>query len=191
MKKHILKSLSRLLMASLLLISWGAFADSATSDYQPSVLRGAELYNQNCGRCHNPRPAEHYSAREWSVIMPHMRVKAHMTKHETLDVEAFLGSTLTLEKQEIAGTKESTPVSAERGEALIGQLGCQGCHVINGQGGQMGPGLDQVYVNKGASFIYKKISNPSFNNSSSAMPKYPLNDSDINSIVQYLKAINQ
>jgi len=55
----------------------------------------------------------------------------------------------------------------------------------------MGPNLNQAFTSRGAEFIAKKIGNPSFNNAASAMPKFPLNEGDINSIVQYLKSVSQ
>jgi len=191
MKKLTLKSFGPLLAAGALFASGSTFAGSNNDGFQPSVARGAALYNQNCGRCHNPRPAEDFSAREWSVIMPHMRAKAHMTRQESLDVEAFLGATLTEEKRGTMDAASSAPASSERGATLVSQFGCIGCHAIKGEGGQMGPSLDQTHASKGAEFIFKKIRDPNFNNTASAMPKFPLNDNDIKSIVKYLETAAQ
>jgi mono/diheme cytochrome c family protein len=178
-----------ILLALTMAVSFGqcAFAGEQGN----LVAQGAKVYNENCGRCHNPRPAEQYQAEEWSAVMPHMRAKAHMTGQETEAVEAFLASTLTQEKvsETSRNRTQSKPVSAETGKALVGQFGCQGCHVISGEGGNLGPALDGVLERRDPSFIRKKLHDPSFNNASSAMPRFPLGEADIDSILAYLKTL--
>ncbi|MEQ9362631.1 MAG: hypothetical protein RIF32_00225, partial [Leptospirales bacterium] len=53
-------------------------------------VSGAMIYNLNCARCHNPRPPQEFSDREWDVIMPHMRERAHLTGVETDKVLQFI-----------------------------------------------------------------------------------------------------
>ena len=79
-----------LLITSLFLLTCSAQAQH-TSDTS-KIAEGAKLYSENCGRCHNPRPASEFTQKEWSVIMPHMRERAHMTGKEALAVETFLAS---------------------------------------------------------------------------------------------------
>lgn len=147
------------------------------------VAKGARLYSENCGRCHNPRPASEYSKREWSVVMPHMREKAHMTGEESLAVEAFLASTLTAE---IVNKPIAADTPQRSGKELIAQFGCQGCHQIKGVGGKLGPSLDGVVKDKGQEFLLKKLKNPKFNNASTAMPRYPMTDAEMQAILDYL-----
>ena len=150
------------------------------------VAEGAKVYSENCGRCHNARPAEELSKREWSVVMPHMRAKAHLTGKEALAVEAFLASTLTAD---VRNAEEYTKPNAPKksGEELVTQFGCQGCHQIKGEGGKLGPALDGVVASKGESFVLKKLIDPKFTNAASAMPKYPMNKEDIKAIIGFLK----
>lgn len=150
------------------------------------VAKGAKVYSENCGRCHNARPAEEYSKKEWSVVMPHMRAKAHMTGKETLAVEAFLASTLTADVRNTA-SHEKSDAPKRTGAELVTQFGCQGCHQIKGEGGKLGPALDDVISSKGEAFVLKKLANPKFNNTASAMPKYPMNKEDMSAIVDFLK----
>lgn len=150
------------------------------------VAEGAKVYSENCGRCHNARPAEELSKREWSVVMPHMRAKAHLTGKETLAVETFLASTLTSDvRNAVNDSKPNTPKKS--GAELVAQFGCQGCHQIKGEGGKLGPNLDGVVANKGEAFVLKKLIDPKFNNAASAMPKYPMNKEDIKAIIGFLK----
>ena len=148
------------------------------------VAEGAKVYSENCGRCHNARPAEELSKREWSVVMPHMRAKAHLTGQETLAVETFLASTLTSDvRNAVNDSKPNAPKKS--GEELVTQFGCQGCHQIKGEGGKLGPALDGVVASKGESFVLKKLIDPKFNNAASAMPKYPMNKEDIKAIIGF------
>ena len=59
---------------------------------------------------------------------------------------------------------EPTPVPGdtpeERGANLFQGLGCVGCHVINGQGGGVGPELTNVYTEKGEDYVRESILMP-------------------------------
>ncbi len=164
----------------------GSTSSLAKHASDPKLIAvGAKLYSENCGRCHNPRPASDYSKKEWSVVMPHMREKAHMTGEESLAVEAFLDSTLTADVRNNP-TAEELNKPKHTAEELIAQFGCQGCHQINGDGGNLGPTLDGVIQNKGRSYVQKKLLNPKFNNASSAMPQYPMSTVELQVILDYL-----
>jgi mono/diheme cytochrome c family protein len=175
------------LLLPVIALTLSALSVKAQHVSDPSlVAKGAKVYSENCGRCHNARPAEEYSKKEWSVVMPHMRAKAHMTGKETLAVEAFIASTLTADVRNTANY-EKTDAPKRTGAELVTQFGCQGCHQIKGEGGKLGPALDDVISNKGEAFVLKKLANPKFNNTASAMPKYPMNKEDMNLIVGFLK----
>jgi len=150
------------------------------------VAKGAKLYSENCARCHNPRPASDYSKKEWSVVMPHMREKAHMTGKEALAVEAFLANTLTSDVRDESkvASNSSEPLDVTK---LITQYGCQGCHVINKVGGNLGPNLDITIKEKGEEYAFKKIKYPKFDNAASAMPQFPMSDEEIKEIVRFLR----
>jgi len=172
------------LLLPLITLTLSAFSVQAQHVSDPSlVAKGAKIYSENCGRCHNARPAEEYSKKEWSVVMPHMRAKAHMTGKETLAVEAFLASTLTAD---VRNTHTQIVAPKRTGAELVTQLGCQGCHQIKGEGGKLGPALDDVVLSKGEAFVLKKLADPKFNNAASAMPKYPMTKDDMKAIIGYL-----
>jgi len=178
-----MKNLYKLTFVAIFIFGTNLSQANHTSD-QSLVAKGAKLYSENCSRCHTPRPATDYSKSEWSVVMPHMREKAHMTGNEALAVEAFLDSTLTSDMRN--AMKNAPVVSNKTGEELVAQFGCQGCHMINGKGGNLGPNLSGVVNNKGEAFVLKKLANPTFNNSASAMPMFPLSDADMKVISDYL-----
>ncbi len=53
---------------------------------------GAEIWAQNCMRCHQLRSPAQYNAAEWSVIIQYMRLKAGLTGVQAKKVLAFLQS---------------------------------------------------------------------------------------------------
>ncbi len=179
-----MKLVYTLLLSSIFIISYSTQASEKSAS--SLVGEGAKLYSENCGRCHNPVPATSYSKKEWSVIMPHMREKAHLTGKETLAIEAFLASTLTSDVKQPSKTEASVTPVVRSGEELVAQFGCQGCHVIKGEGGALGPSLDGVVQSKGLEFVLKKLKDPKFNNQASAMPRYPMADEQMKAIADYL-----
>lgn len=57
------------------------------------VARGASLYGQTCGRCHNLRAATERTDREWVTIMFHMRARANLSRSQSDAILAFLQAT--------------------------------------------------------------------------------------------------
>jgi len=181
------KNTSCLLKALLLC---GLFGSGVLSAQEYSNADGARIYNDNCARCHNPRPAEQFTAREWSVIMPHMREKAHLTRQETEAVERFIASTLTADVQRTLRSGERSELGPVDGEQLFSKFGCQGCHQINGEGGSMGPDLSVSLQEKGEAFMIQKILDPAAGNPASTMPKFPVSESEASAIVEHIRTLD-
>lgn len=53
-------------------------------------LDGAQVYRDNCGRCHNARPPSELGAEQWPAVVFHMRTRAMLTVREADAVLAFL-----------------------------------------------------------------------------------------------------
>lgn len=53
---------------------------------------GAQLWSDNCARCHNIRSPNSYSDAQWDAAMMHMRVRADLTAEETRKILEFLKS---------------------------------------------------------------------------------------------------
>src|SRR3954454_23262763 len=51
---------------------------------------GAQLWSENCTRCHYVRPPDAYSAAQWTVVMQHMRLRANLTGSEEREILRFL-----------------------------------------------------------------------------------------------------
>jgi hypothetical protein len=52
----------------------------------------AQLWAENCIRCHNARSPAYYSDREWDVAMQHMQVRGYLTPKETRAITQFIQS---------------------------------------------------------------------------------------------------
>jgi mono/diheme cytochrome c family protein len=51
---------------------------------------GGELYAQNCGRCHEPRPPLERTDKEWRTLILHMRVRANLTGEDARRIVQFM-----------------------------------------------------------------------------------------------------
>jgi cytochrome c len=70
----------------------GGCASAGQSDQMASADDGARLWRMKCAMCHNARPASEFDAREWPVIVSHMRTRAELTRSEAVAVAAFLSN---------------------------------------------------------------------------------------------------
>jgi septal ring-binding cell division protein DamX len=68
----------------------GRSVQLASVEQPAATAKGrAQLWNENCPRCHNARPATFYSLREWEVAMHHMRVRCALTAEEHRKIVEF------------------------------------------------------------------------------------------------------
>ena len=86
-----------ILIAAALLNGCGNSAQPSTQPpaTQPAYLTvqdkpGAQLWSENCSRCHNMRPPESFSDAQWETIVRHMRFRANLTGVEARKITEFL-----------------------------------------------------------------------------------------------------
>ena len=61
------------------------------TDVQVGIDKGgAQVWSENCMRCHNLRRPRQRSDREWEAIVHHMRVRANLTSEEHRLIVRFL-----------------------------------------------------------------------------------------------------
>lgn len=53
---------------------------------------GAQLWGENCVRCHSSPSPESFSNSQWDVAVTHMRIRANLTEEETEKILEFLKS---------------------------------------------------------------------------------------------------
>ncbi len=83
-----------LLVGTLGLALVGALvASCSTTGLQPIAAKGgAQLWSENCARCHNSRSPSTYGDAQWDVAMAHMRLRANLTAEESKKVLDFMKS---------------------------------------------------------------------------------------------------
>ena len=64
----------------------------AVDEAKAPTKGGAQLWAENCVRCHNYRSPTSYSNAQWEVVMQHMRVRANLTAEEYTEILDFLKS---------------------------------------------------------------------------------------------------
>jgi mono/diheme cytochrome c family protein len=74
------------------------------------IGEGAQVWANNCGRCHNIRPPTERTDAQWTIILMHMRARANLTRHQAEAVLAYLQATNTAE----APTTATAPVEKPR-----------------------------------------------------------------------------
>ncbi len=154
-------------------------------------LKGALVYEQHCGRCHNYRAPDERSDREWSIIVAHMRAVGMMTGRQTEAVLQFLQESnnppLEVSVQEAKGERPSP----EAGKTLFEKSGCVACHALHGTGGSVGPALDNLFKNRSIDYVKGQIINPKTNNPTSIMPSYPFSEGQVQSVIEYLRTLRE
>ncbi len=107
------------------------------------------------------------------------------------------------EEAQAAAAPGSTPTPVpgdtpeERGANLFQGMGCVGCHIINGQGGGVGPELTNIY-SKGEDYIHQSIVQPNAVIAEGYQPNLMpqtfgqrLSEEHISDIIAYLKSVSQ
>lgn len=68
-------------------------AGCVTAKTKPMAAKGgAQLWSENCARCHNSRSPSTYGNANWDVAMAHMRLRANLTAEESRKVLEFMKS---------------------------------------------------------------------------------------------------
>ena len=68
----------------------GASASASADATLASGKGGAQLWTENCSRCHNVRSPDYYSRGQWAIVGQHMRVRGYLTGEEERQITAFL-----------------------------------------------------------------------------------------------------
>ncbi len=80
---------------------------------------------------------------------------------------------------------------AERGKQLyLNKYGCNACHKIGTEGGEVGPALDRAGFRLNGPWVYRWIRYPQIMKSETKMPNLGVSDEDAKAIAFYLKTLN-
>lgn len=87
-----MKKQKNILLIVIAVILFTTFINSCAPTSKITDKSGAQLWGENCVRCHNtPSPAD-YSDAQWETIGMHMKLRANITKVEHEKIVAFLQS---------------------------------------------------------------------------------------------------
>jgi mono/diheme cytochrome c family protein len=65
---------------------------AATAPAAVAEKGGAQLWSENCARCHNLHSPSHYSPAQWEVAVHSMRIKAGLTGDDARSITEFMKS---------------------------------------------------------------------------------------------------
>ncbi len=78
------------ILASLFLMGSLVLAGCSTANKITAEKTGAQLWGENCVRCHNAPSPPAFSDVQWETIALHMRVRANLTQEEVEKIVEFL-----------------------------------------------------------------------------------------------------
>ena len=160
--------IQRSLLASGLLL-----VPLASSAQDEDLIRGRKLFDSHCSRCHNmggtggegpslARPTLRHAADEEALVKviqegiegTDMPGTWQISENEVREIAAYVRS---------LGRVESTPLPGDRDRgraAFEGASGCGSCHMVDGEGGILGPDLSDVGLRRGAGYLRESLVSP-------------------------------
>lgn len=90
MKKQIKKTYKLATFIAVLVILLSIFWVGCAGNPPIAQQSGAQLWGDNCIRCHNVRPPTNLTDEQWEVAVTHMRTRANLTATETEKILEFL-----------------------------------------------------------------------------------------------------
>ncbi len=83
--------MKKIIILITILISGSAmFLNSCAPTKEIAEKSGAQLWGENCNRCHSAPSQDQYSKDQWGIIGTHMKMKAGITDDEATKIVAFL-----------------------------------------------------------------------------------------------------
>jgi mono/diheme cytochrome c family protein len=80
------------LAAIVISITLAAIINGCKTPDAIAAKSGAQLWGENCNRCHNAADPHTFSDDQWDAAVEHMRQKALLTDTEISKIRAFLKS---------------------------------------------------------------------------------------------------
>ena len=79
-----------IILIALIISGCAILLDSCAPTKDIAEKSGAQLWGENCNRCHNAPSQEQYSKDQWNIIGNHMKLKAGITNEEMTKIVAYL-----------------------------------------------------------------------------------------------------
>ena len=84
-----MKNISIILLSVITIIISSVLVQSCVST-KLAERGGAQLWGENCVRCHSTPPPNAFSSEQWETIGMHMRVRAGITDSEIKRITEFI-----------------------------------------------------------------------------------------------------
>lgn len=177
----------------------------------PAAIRGKHLWDvKNCMGCHTllgegayyaPELTKVYSRRgpefiramltDPEAVYPGQRkmVRYELTPREMDDLVEFFK---WIDGVNLNGFPPAPTINAAAGVAtaddktpLVFKQICSACHAINGEGGKVGPALDDVGKRFDAAYLERWLRNPRSIKPNTTMPQLPLTDAQVTELIAF------
>jgi len=137
-----------------------------------NATKGHDVFVSNCAVCHGVdatggegpdiqrAPATLGDAAVRNIILrgvPGTEMPSFFMMLNASDVSDIISYLRQLASTATAGTVTGDP---RQGEALFKSNGCSNCHMIDGQGGDLGPELSRIGSMRGPSYLHNKLLEP-------------------------------
>ena len=151
---------------------------ATTTPSAADIEGGRQLFNGMCVECHGvngaggdapslnrarlmhaPTDAALVKILEVGIPNTNMPRIRRFTDTETRQLVGYVRSLGRVAEAKVPG-------DAAKGKAVYGTLGCAGCHIVNGQGGNLGPDLSDIGYIRGAAYLRQSVVDPA-----AALPK--------------------
>jgi ubiquinol-cytochrome c reductase cytochrome b subunit len=173
------------------------------SQFPPEDIAGIGFFRSSqCDNCHNlisgdPKLGPNLTSiqihhpKPWLIQHfknPSLGVRGESTQSTHLSVlqlNALALFTANL-KPDSASTLETVPAEIIRGAQTYVVNGCGSCHKVNGQGGGIGPSLNDLSSRRTETWIRAHFLSPQKLSPGSIMPVYHFSTAEENAIIRYL-----
>ncbi len=205
---YIIKMILFIMFFSFLLTvgNYYVYSGEVTTDDTKSKLSGAELWAQNCNRCHNMRAPQEFNDSQWSIILAHMRVIGNIPGDQAEQILKFLQESNNPPMKSTMKMQKTSVKTASTGNIKNGKKhfkgSCSACHGLSGEGdGAAAASLTPKPKNlKDKNYMGNLTDDYLFNiikyggtsvNKSQFMPAWgsTLSDQDINDVISYIRSL--
>jgi putative heme-binding domain-containing protein len=152
-------------------ISVALCAAPVVAAQSPDLEQGRRLYESQCGGCHGPLGN---GGRGANLAQPRLRRASDDQALSTIIRRGIRGTEMpgsVLTPSQVSSvaayvktlgrvTPEEVPGDGTRGQAVYAGLDCARCHTLNGRGGIIGPGLDDIGARRSAAHLREALLAP-------------------------------
>jgi mono/diheme cytochrome c family protein len=186
--------------------SCGQCHEAADNPAAPELARGQELFETvGCRGCHKldgvggnigPELDRVGARRSPDWLRQHFLEPAAVTpgsgmppqKFAEPDIDAIVLFMLSQTGERLPGFYGSMKVipSADEGRRLFQLKGCIGCHSVGGQGGKVGPPLDDVGLRRKPEWMMQHFRDPQSVSPGSVMPRFGFTEAEARALTDFL-----